>query len=131
MFNRKVVFTARCVGVLALVVAASAHGWGDSRKTYLTFSGPVALPGVTLGAGTYIFERAEPTAANLVRVSSRDRAIVFLTVPTRQTERPEGLPYDRTVIFGEALAGTAPPIKAWFPVGERTGHTFVYGSSGH
>ena len=41
-------------------MAASTYGWDPFQRTgrYLTFNRPVAIPGVTLAAGTYIFERA-------------------------------------------------------------------------
>ena len=128
MFNRKSVLTACGVAILGLVMTAPGNAWVDATgMNHLTFSGPVALPGVTLRAGTYIFELADPTVSyTLVRVLSRDRSRVYLTAFTMTTERPAGMPADRLVSFGEAPAGFAPPITAWFPVGESTGHQFIY-----
>ena len=128
MFNRKSVLTACGVAILGLVMTAPGNAGVDAtRMNHLTFSGPVALPGTTLRAGTYIFELADPIVSpDLVRVLNRDRSRVYLTVFTMKTERPEGMPADRLVSFGEARAGIAPPITAWFPVGESTGHQFIY-----
>ncbi len=127
MCNRKSVLKACGGAVLGLLMAASGHAWGVPKDmNYLTFSGPVALPGVTLVTGTYIFERADQGVINLVRVSSRDRKHVYMTAFTRSTERPAGLRANRTVTFGEAPLGVAPPIKTWFPLGERQGHEFIY-----
>src|SRR5262249_9289862 len=53
---------AAAVGLAAAAAAAHA-GTNASRLTYLTFSGPVALPGVSLTAGTYAFELADSTGA--------------------------------------------------------------------
>lgn len=127
MFKRKSVLAACGAAVLVLVVEASAQGWvTESRTTYLTFSGPVALPGVTLGAGTYIFERAAPGVPHVVRVLRRDRSKVYFMAFTHLIERPARMRDGRSVTFEEAPAGTPPPIKAWYPLGETTGHEFIY-----
>jgi hypothetical protein len=119
------------VGALLVVVAATAStgAWVGSpeKTTYLTFNQRVALPGVELAPGTYLFEVASPlTSAAVVRVSSRDRSKHFLMAYTRTIDRPAGLPADRLVSFGEAPRGEAPPIRAWFPEGANEGHEFIY-----
>src|SRR6185503_9594064 len=109
---------------LGLVVVASTNARGDSGHTnYLTFSGAVSLPGVELAAGTYVFD--VPTSAmsnSIVRVSSRDRKKVFLTAYTRDVQRPRGDDGKLLVQLGEAPAGAARPIAAWFPIGSSVGH---------
>ena len=117
------------VGALAIFIAATAtpSAFVGTRTTHATFNRPVALPGVELKAGTYIFELAAPhTSLNLVRVSSRDRSKVFLTAYTLVVDRPAGLPADRVVTLGEARAADPAPIRAWFPSGTGTGHEFIY-----
>lgn len=119
------------VGCSALMVgfllAASSEVWGVSNdRSYLTFNRSVAIPGVTLAAGTYIFERAQLDKPDIVRVLSRDRTHVYLTAFTRPTARPAALRDDSLVVLGEAPRGEAPPIKAWFPLGSRVGHEFIY-----
>jgi hypothetical protein len=106
---------------------ASASANDLDRMTYVTFSRAVALPGVELRTGTYIFELADPLGAwNLVRVSSRDRRHVYLTAFTRIVDRPSGMNPDQPISFGEAGRDQAPPINAWFPTGESTGRQFIY-----
>jgi hypothetical protein len=119
------------VGALSLVIAATAStgAWVDSgsRTTYATFNRPVALPGVELKAGTYIFELASPhSQLNLVRVSSRDRSRIYLTAFTRIVDRPAGLRADRVVTLGEARGDNPAPIRAWFPSASGSGHEFIY-----
>jgi hypothetical protein len=119
------------VGALSLVIAgtASTGAWVDSgsRTTYATFNRPVALPGVELKAGTYIFELASPhSQLNLVRVSSRDRSRIYLTAFTRIVDRPAGLRADRVVTLGEARGDNPAPIRAWFPSASGSGHEFIY-----
>ena len=102
------------MGALALVVLAAAApgdaGVDTNRTTQLTFSKPFSLPGVTLAAGTYIFERAAPeTAIEIVRVSSRDRRFIYYTGFTELVEKPRGLA--SPVAFGEAPAGSPVPVR--------------------
>ena len=51
---------------LAVAFAGTAHADECSKLTYLTFSGPVQLPGITLPAGTYRFELADPDSSRRV-----------------------------------------------------------------
>ena len=128
MFNLKWVLTAFGAVILGLLVAASGEAGGTtSRTTHLTFSGSVALPGMTLPAGTYTFELADPREnLDVVRVVSRDRSKVYYTGLTSPILRPSNLAADRMLTFGEAPAGAPPPIAAWYPSGEPMGHRFIY-----
>ena len=126
MINRRSMLVA-CGGILCLLMVVSVNAWSANRATSLTFSGPVALPGVTLGTGTYVFELADPDVGwDIVRVRSEDRSRVYFMGFTYRIERPAGLRADRPVSFGEAPAGLATPITAWYPEGESTGHQFIY-----
>lgn len=125
MVNRKSVLTACSAAIVVLVMTASGDAWA-SRTNHLTFTGPVALPGVTLARGTYIFEMASPTSLDVVRVLSRDRSKVHFMGLTTPIQRPASMPADRLVSLGEAPAGTAAPITAWYPLGHSTGNKFIY-----
>ncbi len=111
-----------------LVAAASVHTMNPAHQALLTFSRPVSLPGVSLAAGTYVFEVANPdTSSDVVRVRSKeDYRHVYFTGFTRRVDRPKGLRADRPVVLGEPAAGMSPPILAWFPEGAATGRQFVY-----
>ena len=127
MVNRKRLFTAFGGLVLGLALATPLLGSGSALHTNrLTFSGPVRLPGVTLTAGTYLFERVVPTNPDIIVVRSGDGARVYFMAVTRRSERSAGLDRDRLVTFGEAARGEVQPIAAWYPSGERMGHAFVY-----
>ena len=104
------------------------HGT-ESRNTHadlLTFSGPVRLPGVTLAAGSYMFERVEPTNPDVIVVRSGDRTRKYYMGWTNRVEKPAHLSADRLVALGEARPGTPPPVTAWYPQGELRGHAFIY-----
>ena len=88
----------------------------------LTFSAPVALPGVALAGGTYIFRSP---AIHVVQVSGADGSgpLMFATVPTSRAAPAERY----SVVLGpSADAGATPRIVALFAPGEITGEQFVY-----
>jgi hypothetical protein len=130
MLKRRKMLMTSCGAVGFLVLAAAAGAWGltPSRLTYLTFSGPVGLPGMTLPAGTYAFELAAPdTSLEIVRVRDKEHSKkVYFMDFTGMVERPADLPKDYHVSFGEAPAGAAPPIVVWYPVGDPSGRRFIY-----
>ena len=128
MVTRKSLSITCAAAVLALVgVTAGDAAITANRTTRLTFNTPIGLPGVTLAAGTYTFELAAPGIEhNIVRVMSPDRSTVYLTAFTRQVTRPAGLRLGRSVAFAETKPGLAPRIATWYPLGESTGHQFVY-----
>ena len=110
-----------------LALSAGVFAAASSHTTYLTFSGAVELPGVTLPAGTYVFERVETSSRiDLVRVRSKQHNTVYLTAFTNMVSRPRNLGPDQWVTFKEAKPGAAPQIAVWFPAGEAMGHQFVY-----
>ena len=121
----------RFVALLAVLVstfgaAASVPAHGVDHRIHLRFNRPVALPGVTLGSGTYIFELPDSSAYNLVRVRSRDGDIVYLTAFTKVIERPADLPRDQHVSFAEAPGDKPQPIVAWWPPETSNGRQFIY-----
>ena len=112
------------IAILGVLVAASAHALTNDTN-YVTFSGPVALPGVTLPAGTYTFRTPSDMDKNIVQVMNRGETKSYYMGITRPVARPRG----RTqllVTVGEASARQVPPIQAWFPLGQTEGHAFIY-----
>jgi hypothetical protein len=125
MTKNKSVRIAFATVALALV-AAAAHAWGFSHENKLTFTGPVALPGVVLPAGSYSFDVASPTALDVVVVRSADHRKLFYMGFTQTISRPHTMPKHMPVAFGETTANEPPPIAAWYEVGDTTGHQFLY-----
>jgi len=118
-------------GALALTafLAPGAHADDWNKRTYLTFSGPVQIPGATLPAGTYTFEIANPdTTRHVIRVSEKDtnKPIgLFMTIPADRMEPPD----DNLIMFAERPAGSPQAIQMWFYPGDRIGEEFVYPKS--
>jgi hypothetical protein len=127
MFAHTLRITALAALVMGMTAAAPIHaGTEMSRTEYLTFSRPVALPGVALRAGTYIFEMAEPEAAqDVVRVMSRDRRIVYFSAFTRQVNRPARIPLKELVSLREASPDQPMPITVWWS-DPGMGRQFIY-----
>ncbi len=128
MMNPRIVGATVGAVALSAFLGVSAHATGTAnRMTYLTFSGAVALPGVDLAAGTYVFELASPNMdPTMVRVTSRDHRKVYLLAFTHDVLRPEGQNRNNVVSLAEAPRGQAPRITAWFPPDESMGREFVY-----
>ena len=128
MFSRKLMAAVFGAAILAVVATASMQAAVTAERTTLVkFNRTVALPGLELTAGTYIFELADPGSNhNLVRVLSRDRRKIYTTQFTFLVQRPRNVSDDHGITFNEAPAGTAPPVKAWYPIGDTVGHEFIY-----
>ena len=125
--NRRLLWGLCGAAVFAVTLAPSAAPMTSARTTYLTFSQPVSLPGVALGSGTYTFEIANPdTSADVVRVTSRDRSVVYFLGFTKAITRPNGMRGDQNVSLGESAAGIPPPITTWWLQNESTGRQFMY-----
>ena len=126
MFSRKGVRFACAVALVAGMSVATAFAQTPDKRTVFTFSGPVAIPGVTLPAGQYLFRLADPTtSAKVVQVLSADGTKpygMFFSYPAERFEaasQPE-------VRFMETAKGMPAAIKTWWYPGERTGYEFIY-----
>ncbi len=115
-----------CAAAIALLAASGAHADEWNKRTFLTFSAPVQIPGATLPAGTYLFQLADPDSSrHVVMVASKDGTQVyglFLTISNDRLETPS----ENVVMFGEAPAGAPPALQAWWYPGNRIGEEFVY-----
>jgi hypothetical protein len=110
----------------AMMTPAPAHAVTYDKLAYLTFSGPVQIPGATLNAGTYRFRLTNPdTSRNVLQVLSNDGAIVYAMFHTIADSRTR-LTDDPAVTFKETPAGVPPAVHALFYGGEYRGYEFVY-----
>src|SRR5215471_10213370 len=112
MFNGKSV-RSLADAIAGVAILAMAHaGAAPSNTSLLTFNSPVSLPGVTLGAGTYAFELADPASnQDLVVVRNKERNRLYYVGHTLETPRPEGLQAQDQIILGESAINAPPPIK--------------------
>jgi hypothetical protein len=112
--------------LFATLLAAAAHADERDRLTYLTFSGPVQLPGATLSAGTYTFRLADPEGdRHVIQVLDKQSGklvTTLMTIPNTMLDAPK----DRYVMSEERPAGSPQAMKAWFYPGNSTGEEFIY-----
>jgi hypothetical protein len=123
------VFGLALMGALFSPVA-KADAW--NRKTVMTFSGPVEIPGVhlkgwaVLPAGTYVFKILNSQAdRHIVQIFSQDEKTVYATILAIPNYRLKAT--DKTVVtFRERPAGEPEALRAWFYPGRNWGEEFVY-----
>ena len=127
MTNWKTVRIACGTVALGLLVAASGNAWGVNHQNNLTFSRPVALPGVVLPAGSYTFDLAGSTSSlDIVVVRDKARSKVYYMGFTNTVQRPAGMSKTAAITFGETSANEPPLIAAWYEIGDSLGHQFRY-----
>jgi hypothetical protein len=109
---------------LLIVATVSAGVHASSGRNTIRFGGPVALPGIVLPAGEYRFEILG-NSADVVRVSAASDNRPFYMGVTTRVARPRGNG-NRVIELGEAPAGSAQPIRVWYPSDGEAGHEFIY-----
>ena len=125
----RVLKTLCCAAMLMALAAPSARADEWNKKTILTFSGPVQIPGATLPAGSYVFKLADLNGnRHVVQVFDKDEKQIITTLLAIPNDRLE--PADEPVVlFSERPAGSPQAVKVWFYPGERIGNEFVYPKS--
>jgi hypothetical protein len=122
----RLLITSVAAAALVGILAAPATAVTNDKLAYLTFSGPVQIPGVTLNAGTYRFHLTNPEGSrNVVQVLSNDGAIVYAMFHTLPDVRWT-VTADPTVTFMETPAGVPPAVRSLFYGGETRGYAFLY-----
>lgn len=125
----KIVKTVLVVASLSMLGAMSlpstrADEW--NKKTVLTFSQPIEIPGQILPAGTYTFKLMEsPSDRHIVQVFTGDGMHIIATVLAINNFRLQAT--DKTVVtFSERSGDNPEALKAWFYPGNTYGQEFVY-----
>jgi hypothetical protein len=132
MNRLKAVTTVCCIVLAGAMLAPSAKADDWNRKTVITFSGPVEIPGVHLAgwgvlpAGTYVFKILDSASdRHIVQIFNPDETIVYATILAIPNFRLKAT--DKTVItFRERPAGQPEALRAWFYPGRNWGEEFVY-----
>jgi hypothetical protein len=126
MLSTRVFGLACAVTVFVCLMAAPVSAQPLDKRTLFTFSGPVALPGVTLPAGQYLFRLADPNSSSkVVQVLNADGTKpygLFFTIAAERLE-PASSPEVR---FMETASGMPAAIRTWWYPGERRGYEFIF-----
>jgi len=114
------------IAAATLCVSMPARADESDKLTYLTFSKPVQLPGVTLPAGRYRFQLADTQETRrVIKVQSEDGKQQLAMLLTMQNQLRD-IPKDSVVMFNETAQGQPEAIRSWNYPGERIGYEFIY-----
>ena len=122
----KTVFVVLALVLLGATLAPGAQADEWNKKTIMTFSQPVEIPGQILPAGTYTFKLADsPSDRHIVQIFNADGTQIIATILAINNYRlkPTG---DTIVKFAERAADNPEALKAWFYPGDNFGQEFVY-----
>lgn len=115
---------------LTVAINVSAQDSNVDQRTYLTFSGPVQMPGVTLAAGKYVFKLAPTALHNVMQVFDGDEKDIigqwFFIPRNRTTEEMSAADGKPVVTFMEAPEGVTPAVKYYFYPTDLAGKEFIY-----
>ena len=121
------VFTA---AFLAAATSASAQDSNVDQRTYLTFSGPVQMPGVTLPAGKYVFKLAPTALHNVMQVfDGEEKKIIgqWFFVPVERTNEEQSKADGKPVVmFREMPEGVTPAVHYFYYPTDLRGKEFIY-----
>ena len=125
-------------GILAAALvarAASAHAYAqlttEHKRTFLTFSGAVQVPGATLPAGKYVFRIATPYNQMVWQVfdASEQRLLAsffYVNTGNRTVQELNAANNKPIMRFYEAPRGVAPALRALYYPWDSAGYVFLY-----
>lgn len=123
----RTILTIFTLTLLMVTFAAGARADTTfSKRTVVTFTQPVEIPGQVLPSGTYTIELYESFGnRHIVRVYNADRSQLIATVLAIPNQRLKTTG-DTVMKFTERPGNAPDALKAWFYPGENSGQEFVY-----
>jgi hypothetical protein len=122
----KALLSLFAVVLLGPVVLPGAKADTWNKKTVVTFSQPVEIPGKILPAGTYTFQLLDSLSdRHIVQVFNADGSQIIATILAINNYRltPTG---DNVMKFSERPGDSPEALRAWFYPGDSFGQEFVY-----
>jgi len=106
------------------LTCANADEW--NKKTYVTTSRSIEVPGAVLPPGKYVFKLLDSQSnRHIVQVLNERENHVYTTNLAIPKQRME--PADKTILtFYEMPGGGPEPVRAWFYPGDTIGQEFAY-----
>ena len=126
MKNVKAVLCLLAVALLGTLVLPSTRADEWNKKTVVTFSQAVEVPGKILPAGTYTFQLLDsPSDRHIVQIFNADGTQIIATILAINNYRlqPTG---DTVMKFSERPGDAPEALRAWFYPGNSFGQEFVY-----
>jgi hypothetical protein len=125
MKTLKAIISLCCVAALGVGIAAlNADAW--NKKTVITITEPMQIPGATLTPGKYVFKLMDSSSnRHIVQVFNEDEKTVINTILAIPNQRLQ--PTGKSEFgFWEVPAGNTPALRSWFYPGDTFGHEFAY-----
>jgi hypothetical protein len=122
----KLAFCLLAVSLLGATALPGVHADDWNKKTLVTFSQAVEVPGAVLPAGTYTFRLLDTLSdRNVVQIFNADGSHLITTILAINNYRLQ--PTDKTVMTFTERSGESPDaLRAWFYPGDSFGQEFVY-----
>jgi LPXTG-motif cell wall-anchored protein len=122
----KALFCLLAITLFGATVLSSARADTWDKKTVVTFSQAVEVPGKVLPAGTYTFQLLDsPSDRHIVQIFNADGTHIIATILAINNYRLE--PTGDTVMkFSERPGDSPDALRAWFYPGDNFGQEFVY-----
>jgi hypothetical protein len=132
MNQLKTLTTVSCMALASILLTPIANADEWNKKTVITFSGPVEIPGVHLAgwrilpAGTYVFKILDSQSdRHIVQIFNKEETTIYATILAIPNQRLTAT--GKTVMtFRERPAGQPEALRAWFYPGSTSGEEFVY-----
>jgi hypothetical protein len=126
MKNVKAVFCLLAITLFGAAVLPGARADTWNKKTVVTFSQAVEVPGKILPAGTYTFQLLDSQSdRHVVQIFNADGSQIIATILAINDYRlqPTG---DTVMKFSERPGDSPEALRAWFYPGDNFGQEFVY-----
>jgi len=126
MLKQRMLLTAAACAVLLIVIAPTARGDLWNKKTYITVSEPIEVPGVVLQPGRYVMKLMDsPSDRHIVQIFNERESHIYTTALAVSAWRDQ--PADNTILtFYEMPRGMPEVLRTWFYPGDTIGQEFIY-----
>ena len=126
MKNLKVLPITMFALLLCATLVPGVRASESDKRTIVTFSDSVEIPGQVLEPGTYVFKLLDsPSNRNIVQVWNGDEDQLLATIQTISDYKPHV--DDKSIFYlGPLSSDSTLALQAWFYPGETSGRRFVY-----
>jgi len=126
MKNVRALLGLLALTMLGAIVLPSARADEWNKKTVVTFSQAVEVPGQILPAGTYTFQLLDsPSDRHIVQIFNADGTHLIATILAINNYRLQSTG-DTVMKFNERAGDAPEALRAWFYPGNKFGQEFVY-----
>ena len=117
---------ALCAAGLLATVSPTTNADPWDKKTFVTFSDSVEIPGQILPPGTYVFKLFNSNSErHIVQVWTEDERELIATIMAIPAQRLEARGHT-TITFDERPGDSPMAVRTWFYPGDTIGQEFVY-----